>query len=100
MARVKRAVLFQFKEDTPAETIEQFLGELGGLRQSAPGVEDFHAGPYNGSDGLNKAYTHGFVMTFADEAARDGFGPHPEHQRVVGTYGGHIADVVAFDFLA
>jgi hypothetical protein len=37
-------------------------------------------------------------MTFRDAAARDGYVPHPEHERVKAALGPIIEAVVAFDF--
>jgi len=32
---------------------------------------------------LARGFGHGFCMTFADEAARDAYLPHPSHQSLV-----------------
>lgn len=98
MSNIKRIVLFRFKAGTPDKTINKIFGDLKGLKDKIPGINDFAYGPYSSSDGLNQGYTHAFIMTFKDAASRDGFGPHPEHQRVVSTLGPHLETVLAFDF--
>ena len=98
MSTIKRIVLFKFKGGTTEEKIGEIFENLGGLKAQIDGVLDYSAGPYSSPDGLNQGYSHGFVLTFRDEVARDGFGPHPEHQRVVGILGPHVEGVLAFDY--
>jgi len=51
---------------------------------------------------MQKGFTHGFCMTFADAAARDVYLPHPEHERVkalvLQVLDGGLDGVVAFDY--
>ena len=100
MAAVKRIVLFTFKDGISDDTIKGIFADIAGLQDKIPGVMDFCWGPYSSSDNLNQGYTHAFILTFQNEAARDGFGPHPEHQKVCDGLGDHVAGVLAFDFLA
>lgn len=98
MAKVKHVGLFKFKEGTSEEQINKMLDEILDLSESVPGIEDYVAGTNNSPEGLNKGFTHGFVMTFADTAARDAYLPHPEHERVKALVLPHLEDVVVFDF--
>jgi len=82
MAKIKHIALFKFKEGTTDKQVQQTLNELMELSENVPGIEDYVAGLNNSPEGLNKGYTHGFVMTFTDAAARDAYLPHPEHERV------------------
>ena len=82
MPRVKHVVLLRFKANVGDEQIQQVLDELAGLKQKIPGLFDFTGGPNNSQEGLSHEFTHGFVMTFADEASRDGYLPHPAHEAV------------------
>lgn len=79
MARVKHIALIKFQDGTSPEQIDQVFNHLLDLSETIPGVEDFVGGPNNSPEGLNKGYTHGFIMTFADAAARDAYLPHPDH---------------------
>jgi quinol monooxygenase YgiN len=80
MAKVKHAVFVKFKETTTPEQIEQVFSDLLDLSEAIEGVEDYVAGPNNSPQGLSQGYTHGFIMTFTDAAARDAYLPHPEHK--------------------
>jgi hypothetical protein len=99
MPAVKRIVLFKFKDATTSQKIDQIFEALGGLKDEIPGVLDFTCGAYSSSDGLNQGFTHAFIATYQDEAARDGFGPHPAHQKALTVVGPEIDKVLAFDFL-
>jgi quinol monooxygenase YgiN len=98
MAKIKHIALFKFKEGTAEEQVQKVLDELMELSENVPGIEDYVAGLNNSPEGLNKGYTHGFVMTFTDTAARDAYLPHPEHERIKTDVLPLIEDVAIFDF--
>ncbi len=82
MPQVKHVVLLRFKATVEDEQIQHVFNELAGLKQKIAGLLDFTWGPNTSPEGLSKEFTHGFVMTFADEASRDGYLPHPAHEAV------------------
>ena len=98
MAKIKHVALIKFKEGTTEEQIQKAFEELMDLSESVPDVEDYVAGPNNSPEGLNKGYTHGFVMTFTDAAARDAYLTHPDHERVKAAVLPLVEDVLVFDF--
>jgi hypothetical protein len=98
MAKIKHIALFKFKAGTTEEQIQKTFDELIELSENVPGIEDYVAGANNSPEGLNKGYTHGFVMTFTDAAARDAYIPHPEHERVKTTVIPLIEEIVILDF--
>ena len=73
------------------------------MQDKIPGLLDFSGGPYSSPEGFNKGFTHGFVTTFADEASRDAYLPHPEHEKVKAivfpALDGGMDGVAAFDWL-
>ena len=104
MAQIKHAVLLKFQSSTTPAKLEGLMAALGGLCGKIPGLLDFSGGAYSSPEGLNKGFTHGFVMTFADAASRDGYLPHPEHEKVKNVIfpelDGGLDGVVAFDWEA
>jgi quinol monooxygenase YgiN len=80
MPKVKHTVFLKFRDTTTPEQIEQVFNNLLDLSEAVEGIEDYVAGPNNSPQGLSQGYTHGFIMTFADAAARDAYLPHPEHK--------------------
>jgi hypothetical protein len=103
MPHVKHVVVFKLKESTPSEVVREIYHELSSLRDVIPGLLDFTGGRHSSHEGLDQGFTHGFVMTFADVASRDGYLPHPEHQRVkqmiIEHLDGGLDAVVAVDWL-
>jgi hypothetical protein len=98
MAKVKHIALMKFKEETGEEQITQLFDELLDVTENIPGIEDYVAGSHSSPETLNQGYTHGLIMTFADETARDGFLQHPEHERVKALMMPHVDSMVVFDF--
>ena len=103
MPQVKHAVLLRFKSEVTSQQAQQLLAEVGGLKDKIPGIVDFSGGAYSSPEGMNKGFTHGFVMTFADEASRDAYLPHPEHEvvkdKILAALDGGLDGVVAVDWL-
>jgi hypothetical protein len=101
---VKHAVFLRLKPETPANVVREFFQTLAAFDKHVPGMKDFSGGPYSSPEGFNKGYTHGFVMTFADEASRDTYLTHPEHDKVkafmLPWIAGGLEGVIAVDWLA
>jgi hypothetical protein len=98
MPRVKHVVLLKFKDGTEPAQIDTFYDHLRALKDVIPGIEGFIGGPYTSHEGLNQGYTHGFIVTFKSAAARNGYLPHPEHEKVKNEILPFVAQIVAFDF--
>jgi Stress responsive A/B Barrel Domain len=97
MKNVHHLVLVKFKpgEDRKAPAL---FAALQALKMKLPGMLGYRFGTNVSPEGLNHGYTHGFVMTFSDAAARDQYLVHPDHEEVKSTYLPHVEDVIVFDF--
>ena len=95
---IRHVVLFQWKAGTSEAKIAECFRELAALKGIIPGLQQFEGGQYSSPEGLNKLWSHAFIMTFDNAASRDAYLPHPEHERVKAIIVPHLADVVAFDF--
>jgi len=76
----RHIVLVKVKAGTPEADVTRALDALGALKGVIPGLVSFSAGPNTSPEGRTQGFTHGFVMDFADAAARDAYLPHPKHQ--------------------
>jgi hypothetical protein len=96
MGKMQHMVVLQFKpgEDGQWQPLYTALERLG----KKLGVVHCGGGPYQSSEGANQSFTHGFLMTFANAAARDQYLTHPEHEQIKQQYLPFVANVVAFDF--
>ena len=99
---IHHLVVFHLKKSTQPAQATEVMGALAGLQEKIPGLLSFAGGPYSSPEGLNQGFTHGFVMTFRDAAARDGYLTHPEHEkvkaRILPLLEGDLRGVMAFDF--
>ena len=99
---IHHLVVLKIKKDAKPAQVTRMFADLDGLKKKIPGLVSFAGGPYYSPEGLNRGFTHGFVMTFRDAAARDGYLPHPEHEkvkeRILPLLEGGLDGVIAFDF--
>jgi hypothetical protein len=83
---IKHIVLLAFKKELPRSTIETILGQMGDLAEQIPEIQEFSGGANCSPENLNRGFTHGFTMTFADMPSRDIYLAHPAHLHVAQTY--------------
>ena len=95
---MKHVVFFQFKEEVSekekAKAVQNFLD----LEDVIPEIKKMESGENISDKGLNKGFTHCFVLTFESEATRDIYLPHPEHMRVVEENKPVLNDLLVVDF--
>lgn len=102
MAKVKHIVLLKFKPSVTAAQVAEAMGDLERIKQKLPTLLDFSWGNNVSVENLHKGFTHGFVMTFADAAARDEYLPHPDHEvakeKIFGMLDGGFDGVMVMDW--
>ena len=80
---IRHIVLMKCKPEASKADIDEVFAALEALKDAIPGILAFEGGENNSVEGINRGYTHGFTMDFADEQVRETYLPHPEHQKVV-----------------
>ena len=75
-----RHVVFMKLSDS--KIAPQIFGALKSLQAQIPGITNISTGVDCSPEGLQRGFTHGFTVDFVDGAARDGYLPHPAHQKV------------------
>src|SRR4026208_619441 len=96
--KVKHVALLKFKEGTSQEQIDDVFNQLLDLSENVAGIDDYVAGPNNSPENLSDGFTHGFVMTFHDAAARDAYLTNADHQRFQSSALPIVEKVTVFDF--
>jgi hypothetical protein len=95
---IRHILLIEFK---PGVTPQQ-IAEIKALFQSIPdeidGVTSVEWGVNNSPEHKNKHFSHAVLMTFADEAARQHYLPHPQHDALKEVFGPLLADIIVFDY--
>ena len=96
--RLRHVVLFKFKEGVdPAAiaTVEQAFAALPG---KIPQIMEFEWGLNNSPEGLDKGFTHCYLLTFASEEDRAIYLPHPDHQAFGDLLTDILEDVTVVDY--
>ena len=97
---LRHVVLFAFKESTPEATVAGILEGMEALPGQIDDIERLEYGPDVSGRGLNRGFAYCAVFTFANEAARDRYLPHPDHQAFVTRLRPHLAEdgLLVFDY--
>ena len=95
---IRHIVCLKFIEEASLEQIGEIEKKFPALQDSIPGIVSIEWGTNNSPEGLNKAFTHCFIITFTDEKARSNYLPHPDHQAFVDILKPLLDDVFVIDF--
>ena len=98
MSKVKHIVLLKFKDGTAEEQINKFFEDILDLSETVEGIDDYVSGSNCSVEGASLGMTHGFIMTFANSAARDAYIVHPEHERFKAAMLPLLESYLVFDF--
>lgn len=96
--RIRHVVCFKFKEDATEAQIKQVEKAFAGLKKKIPEIKGLEWGLNNSPEGLNKGFTHCFIVTFANEKGREIYLPHPDHKAFVKILKPILDDVFVIDF--
>ena len=100
MTTLRHLVLLRFKADAGAAAVADIERQFLGLRQQIDGVRDIEWGTNVSPEGLAKGFTHAFMLSFDDAAARDAYLPHAAHQAFVTRMKPLLDDVLVIDYVA
>ncbi len=95
---IRHLVLLKFKADTPTARVQDLEAAFAALVHKIPEVQSLEWGTNNSPEGLAKGFTHCFNLTFADEAARATYLPHPDHLAFVDQLKPALDDVLVLDY--
>ncbi len=95
---VQHIVFFKFTDNAKPQQIEAVLRGFEELPEKIPGIVGFQWGTDNSPEGLQKGFTHAWMVTFKDAAARDAYLPHEAHQDFLKIALPIIEKVHVFDF--
>lgn len=79
--QMRHIVIFKYKPTATDAQIEKVTQAFGELKNKIPGIVDFEHGINDSPENKNIGFTHVYLMTFEDAAARDAYLPHPEHKK-------------------
>ena len=94
---LRHVVTFQFKDEVTAVRRAQAVKDFVSLKDEIPEIKSFEGGEDISVEGLNKGFTHCFILTFESEAARDIYIPHPAHKKLAEKNKPLMKDLVVVD---
>ena len=99
-AQVRHVVVFKYKPNATEGQIKQVTDAFKGLQKTIPGIVAFESGTNNSPENKNQGFTHVYLLTFEDLAARDAYLPHPKHKEFGQLLGklGVLEDVFVVDY--
>lgn len=95
---IRHILLIKFKETADPSQIETAKQLFESIPGKISGVESVEWGVNDSPEGMNKGYTHAVLMTFADEASREAYLPHPEHEKLKQVFVPLLEDIVVLDY--
>jgi hypothetical protein len=96
---LRHAVFFSFNEESNEQEIAGVTKAFAALPEKIGSIIDFQWGTNNSPEKLDDGFTHGFLLTFKDEAGRDVYLPHPAHTgEFADTLRPHMKDVFVIDY--
>ena len=98
---VRHVVVFKYTPDATEAQIQEITDALRDLQDKIPGIVGFEHGINNSPEGKNQGFTHAYLITFENAAARDAYLPHPDHQAFGETLreSGIFEDVFVVDYV-
>lgn len=97
---LRHTVFFAFNDDSSPEQIETVRRAFSALPDKIGEIHDYEWGTNNSPEGLNRGFTHAFIVTFLSEADRAAYLPHPAHLAFVEVLQPQLKDVFVVDFWA
>ncbi|OCP17979.1 MULTISPECIES: Dabb family protein [unclassified Ensifer] len=79
---IRHCVFIRFRPEIPADEKASIFAEIAALKSRLPGLLATHAGAnVSPETGMDKGYAEGFIVDFADAAARDAYLDDPQHRQ-------------------
>lgn len=95
---LKHVVSFKFKESAAPADIKKVEEAFKGLKKKIGVIRSYDWGTNNSPEGLNKGFTHCFILTFDNDADRKTYLDHPDHKEFGKMLGPVLGDVYVIDF--
>ncbi len=96
---VRHVVQFKFRKDATPDQVQRVVEEFALLKKKIRAVDSLEWGTNVSPEGLNKGFNHCWILTFRDEADRDTYLHHPDHEAFVAIVKPLVDDVQVIDFI-
>lgn len=97
---LRHVVMFKFKDSTSAEDIKKVEAAFRALPTQIKEIKAFEWGTNNSPEKLDNGFTHCFFLSFASEADRAVYLPHPAHKAFGAVLTPFLDKVMVLDYWA
>lgn len=99
---IRHCVFIRFRTDVGQQEKAEIYREIAGLKSRLPGLLAVHVGDnVSPKTGMDKGYAEGFIVDFADAAARDLYLADPHHRqtgaKIVAAADGGVDGIFVYD---
>lgn len=95
---IRHIILIKFKLTAKTNEINALKESFESMPLKVEGVDSVEWGLNNSPEGKNKGYTHAVLMNFVDDAGRNNYLPHPEHDELKKLFRPILDDLIVFDY--
>ncbi|WP_221076230.1 Dabb family protein [Agarivorans aestuarii] len=95
---IRHILLIKFKADASETSIQQVQQSFLDIPNKISGVLSVEWGHNDSPEGLNKDYQYSVLMSFSDEAARQSYLSHIEHEKLKLDFVPLLEDIIVFDY--
>ncbi len=95
---IRHILLVKFKDTAKIGEIEYLMSLFVEIPNQIEGVVSVEWGINDSPEHKNAGFTHSVFMTFADEAGRQNYLPHPKHDALKEVFRPLLDDIIVFDY--
>jgi len=95
---IRHILLITFKSGTEPVRIAAIRDAFLAMPEQVNGVTAVEWGVNDSQQGRTDGFTHSVLMTFADEAARQRYLPHPDHEALKVIFRPVVARLIVLDY--
>ena len=96
---IRHVVHFKFKKDADSAAVKKVEDAFAALKSKISQIESLEWGTNVSPEGLDKGYTHCWIVTFKDGKDRDAYLVHPDHKAFVGVLKPVLEEAFVVDFV-
>ncbi|HHQ4713325.1 Dabb family protein [Aeromonas veronii] len=95
---IRHILLIAFKPDAQPAQIDAVRTAFLAIPHQVSGVTAVEWGENDSPEGRDGGFTHSVLMTFADEAARQRYLPHPDHDALKAIFRPVLERIIVLDY--
>jgi|TARA_B100001057_G_scaffold487674_1_gene570761 hypothetical protein len=95
---IRHILLIKFKPTADIAQIDLLRELFLSMPSKIEGVVSVEWGINDSPENKNQGFSHSVLMTFSDDAGRQEYLPHPEHQALKEVFRPILDDIIVFDY--